>query len=258
MGAEKWWANVIEDTFTPFLAPNQPFPPALIQELLHTYSSSKGYDLYRDVFPFFNMLRFAKNHSKLNSPPGIWPWNKTIVGIITNSDNRVPGILSSFGLNVSSRRYGLNPQQKIREMFPAKVLDNDVDFTVLSYDVGFEKPDRRIFAAAEELLASTLDSTESSPDTPVSSFEKLYVGDDLTKDVFGAEDAGWSSVLMHRDGIDSQGYGLKMSEEDVEGEGENGGKRTVTKVGSLADLCAWRPGEQREVSPVRYLYTKKE
>jgi hypothetical protein len=91
MGAEKWWASIIENTFTPFLRPNQTFPHALTQELLHTYSSSKGYDLYPDVRPFFNMLRFANKRAKQNRTPlGLWPWDQTIVGIITNSDNRVP------------------------------------------------------------------------------------------------------------------------------------------------------------------------
>lgn len=260
MGAERWWTNVIENTFTPFLNPGQPFPSALTQELLRTYSSRLGYNLYPDVHSFFNMLRSAKTHSKYAESLGIWPWNKTIVGIITNSDDRVPGILSSLRLKISSRRYGLealNKKEEMRRREPSKVRDDDVDFTVLSYDVGFEKPDRRIFAAAEEMLASTLDSTESSSDTPASSFEKLYVGDELIKDVFGAEDAGWSSVLLHRDRTDGQGYGLKVSEGKMEGEGEDVKKRTVMKVGSLVDLCAWRPGKQDEVSRLRYVHTQR-
>jgi FMN phosphatase YigB (HAD superfamily) len=244
MGAEKWWANVIEDTFRPFLTPDQCVPPALTQELLRRYSSKKGYELYKDVRGFFNMLRGARP----DSPSGIWPWNRTVVGIITNSDDRVPGILSSLGVIVSPRRYGV----EAREEVGTRVKKKDVDFTVLSYDVGFEKPDRRIFAAAEELLASTLDDTNSSSTTPASSFEKLYVGDDIAKDIYGAEDAGWSSVLLTRDGIDNQGYGLKVSEEDVEGRG----KRTVTKLGNLSDLCAWRPREHPEASPVRYVQVR--
>jgi len=258
MGAEKWWANVIEDTFTPFLTKDQTFPPALTQELIRTYSSGLGYKLYPDVKPFFNMLHYARNIPRHHSLPGIWPWDRTIVGIITNSDNRVPEVLTSLRFKMSSLRYGHDAHQKIKNKRSRRGQDQDVDFTVLSYDVGFEKPDRRIFAAAEELLASTLGASESSSDSPASKFEKLYVGDDLTKDAFGAEDAGWSSVLVQRDGIDCQGYGLKVSEEQVEGEGEDGEKRRVTKVGSLADLCAWRPGKEHEAFPVRYIFTKRD
>ncbi|KAG9192753.1 hypothetical protein G6011_11487 [Alternaria panax] len=255
MGAKKWWSNVIEDTFKPFLHEGQPFPPALTQELLRTYSSQSGYNLYGDVLPFFRLLRSTRALSNSSGSPGIWPWERTVVGIITNSDDRVPSILRSFHLRTSYRRYGLETQGNV-DTGSRKGRTPHVDFTVLSYDVGFEKPDRRIFAAAEEMLASTLESTGSGSDAPASSFEKLYVGDDLTKDVFGAEDAGWSSVLVERNGINDQGYGLKVSEEEFEREGEVRGKRTVTKAGSLVDLCAWRPGRGPEASPLRYVYTK--
>jgi FMN phosphatase YigB (HAD superfamily) len=242
MGARTWWSNVIEDTFKPFLSAGQPFPPALTEELLRTFSSNSGYNLYPDVLTFFRVLRA---HSKRNKPSAIWPWNKTIVGIITNSDDRVSGILNSLKVKTSSRRYVPGAQKNKEEQHRNKWVD-DVHFTVLSYDVGFEKPDRRIFIAAERMLALTLDSTGFSSDTPASSFEKLYVGDDLMKDVFGAEDAGWSSVLVKRDQFPST-----LSKEEFEQEGETGGKRTVSTVGSLMDLCAWRPGKD-ETSLVRY------
>ncbi|KAI4700556.1 hypothetical protein J4E81_003517 [Alternaria sp. BMP 2799] len=280
MGAEKWWAKVIQETFTPFLAPNQTLPKYLVPELLHTYSSRKGYILYPDVLPFFRMVRHMKNHRVRNGAHhGLWPWDKTIVGIITNSDNRVPGILSSFDLNISPRRYSgvaaspLNttisePLKKKKKRKEETEIEDDIDFTVLSYDVGAEKPDGRIFAAAEEMLAATLnDSRGSSFDTapPVSSFEKIYVGDDLHKDVFGAQDAGWSSVLLQRDAgaQGGQGYGLKMEEKGEEiGDGKevSSEKKLVPHVGSLLDLCAWpRQGsERRELSPVRYVYIKEE
>ncbi|KAL1799881.1 hypothetical protein ACET3X_000223 [Alternaria dauci] len=249
MGAEKWWSNVVEDTFKPFLSEGQPFPTALTEELLRTYSSRLGYDVFRDVHPFFESLQVRLNNEKVSR---IWPWDKTIVGIITNSDDRVPDILASMRLQVNPRRYGDGDQGGTERKFKSRPLD-DIDFTVLSYDVGFEKPDRRIFAAAEEMLALTLESMGSSTDTPASSFEKLYVGDDLIKDVFGAEDAGWSSVLVQR-GVTK---GLKVSEEEFEREGESGGKRTVTTVGSLLDLCAWRPDQEPERPPVRYVSPRR-
>jgi hypothetical protein len=97
------------------------------------------------------------------------------------------------------------------------------------------------------MLNETLHSTGSH--SIISDYEKLYVGDDLTKDYFAAQDAGWSSVHLQRDGKDNQGYGLRVAEEET----EDGERRTVERVGSLVDLCAWRPGERRKESPVRYV-----
>ncbi|KAI4644710.1 uncharacterized protein J4E78_009529 [Alternaria triticimaculans] len=259
MGAEKWWNKVIKETFTPFLAPNQNLPKYLVPELLHTYSSRKGYTLYPDVLPFFRMIQHMKAHRRRNGTShGLWPWDKTIVGVVTNSDNRVPGILSSFGVNVGPSRY--------QDMKPSNTKDGeyDIDFTVLSYDVGVEKPDRRIFAAAEEILDHKLEaaSMNSGEDFKAEEFEKIYVGDDLHKDVFGAQDAGWSSVLLERDAnlAGGQGYGLKMEEKGGE-IGEEGEvisqNRLVPQVGSLLDLCAWpRRPQRHEISPVRYVYIK--
>ncbi|KAI4958940.1 hypothetical protein J4E86_002660 [Alternaria arbusti] len=260
MGAEKWWAKVIKETFTPFLYPNQTFPKYLVPELLHTYSSRKGYTMYPDVLPFFRMIRHMKSHRvRYGTSHGLWPWDKTIVGVITNSDNRVPGILSSFGINVGPSRY--------HNMKPSNPKDGeyDIDFTVLSYDVGVEKPDRRIFAAAEEILDHKLEaaSVTSGEDIRAEEFEKIYVGDDLRKDVFGAQDAGWSSVLLERDAnlVDGQGYGLKMTEKSQKiGEGGEviSQNRLVPHVGSLLDLCAWpRRLGRHEISLVRYVYVEE-
>jgi FMN phosphatase YigB (HAD superfamily) len=69
------------------------------------------------------------------------------------------------------------------------------DFTVLSYDVGFEKPNKRIFAAADEMLASMLQQREVNPDE----WRKVYVGDEYAKDVVGATQAGWKAVLIDRE-----------------------------------------------------------
>ncbi|KAH6858871.1 haloacid dehalogenase [Alternaria rosae] len=268
MGAEKWWAKVIKETFTPFLSPNQAFPKYLVPELLHTYSSRKGYTMYPDVLPFFRMIRHMKTHQiRHGAHHGLWPWEKTIVGIITNSDDRVPGILSSFGVNMSPERYpGISDRRSGADVDApgSKGEEYDIDFTVLSYDVGAEKPDRQIFAAAEDMLDKKLKGVSFGDGIKpgVEEFEKLYVGDDLYKDVFGAQDAGWSSVLLERDAnaLGGQGYGFKMEDKGEErGEaGEAiGQNRLVPHVGSLLDLCAWpRRPAQREVSPVRYVYIK--
>lgn len=66
---------------------------------------------------------------------------------------------------------------------------DDIDFVVLSYDVGVEKPDRKIFDAARELSAIGSDLEPG---------ECLHVGDDFVKDVQAAEAAGWKSLKVDR------------------------------------------------------------
>lgn len=191
LGAEKWWANVIRRTFHPFLKPSQHVPDNLISELITHYSTGEGYHMYPDVLPFFRMLKNAAMQRAIHPP---WKWDKTVVGIITNSDDRVPSILESFGLKVGPRRVGSSAQRSA-EATP----EDDISFVVLSYDVGFEKPDRRIFDAATQMLQETLaESGQPAERQSVDDYEKLYVGDSLDKDYFGAEAAGWHGVFVDR------------------------------------------------------------
>lgn len=66
---------------------------------------------------------------------------------------------------------------------------DDIDFVALSYDVGVEKPDRKIFDAARDLgvMGNDLEPGEC-----------LHVGDDFLKDVQAAEAAGWRSLRVDR------------------------------------------------------------
>ncbi|KAF2644864.1 haloacid dehalogenase [Massarina eburnea CBS 473.64] len=192
LGAEKWWANVIRDTFKPFMKPSQQVPEALISELLTRYSTRAGYDIFTDVLPFFRML---KDPALRTSTAPAWPWNKTVVGIITNSDDRVPSVLESFGLRIGPRRVGSSAQRRVEA-----TTDDDISFVVLSYDVGVEKPNREMFQAAEEMLKETLaENGEGVEDTNIEDYEKLYVGDEFKKDYVGAKSAGWHSVLLDRE-----------------------------------------------------------
>ena len=107
------------------------------------------------------------------------------IGILTNSDDRVPQILSSFGLLVGPWRYGTHPPSQWRP------LDNyhDIDFVALSYDIGFSKPDPQIFKATKEMAQQAIKD----------SLECLHVGDDIEKDYEAAQAAGWRSVLLDRE-----------------------------------------------------------
>ena len=105
------------------------------------------------------------------------------VGVITNSDDRVPGILTSLGLSVGSRRCGRQPV--IQEPIEPN-SEEDINFFALSYDVGYEKPDPEIFVAAAELAGVS----------PVRGDWCLHVGDHLKNDYYGAENAGWDGLFL--------------------------------------------------------------
>ena len=116
------------------------------------------------------------------------------VGIITNSDDRVLSILSSLGLSVNPRRYGTNTSST-ESGVPVSANKNEtsnIDFLTLSYDVGFEKPSRGIFDAAKQL-----GNLGMSHDDRI---RYIHVGDDLDKDLNGAQQAQWEGLLLHRGG----------------------------------------------------------
>ena len=132
--------------------------------------------LYPDVLPFFQRLRALKQRSR-NKP-------RLLLGILTNSDDRVPLILASLGLKVNPWRLGMEAErvQKNSE------VHHDFDFVALSYDIGFEKPDRRLFDATKE-MANVYKAAN---------VKCIHIGDDLEKDYQGAEAAGWTGVLLDR------------------------------------------------------------
>lgn len=171
--------QVIRSTFLAIASPVTPLPEQLITDLLTRFSSSQGYQLYPDVLPFFSALQYIKKTPSQKSKPSI-----PTVGIITNSDDRVPLILSSLGLNVGSLRHGLS--KKSGSEPPA---GEDINFVVLSYDVGSGKPHRAIFDAAR--VAGLVDAALEH--------ECLHVGDNINEDYHGARDAGWKSLLLDRD-----------------------------------------------------------
>lgn len=111
--------------------------------------------------------------------------SKLEIGIITNSDHRVPSVLSDLGLHVGPRRYGTSTCALDLE----DSSQVNINFVVMSYDVGFEKPDRRIFDIARQL---------GSKGRLIEPNECLHVGDHIQQDFLGAQAAGWNSLLLNR------------------------------------------------------------
>ncbi|KAI9682806.1 MAG: hypothetical protein M1822_006296 [Bathelium mastoideum] len=205
MAAPEWWGNIIKKVFYPFLR-DDAFPPGLVPDLLTRFSSKDGYKLYPDVLPLFEKLR--KIRYQYQSDPEGWPWRRTTVGIITNSDDRVPSILESFGLRVGPR---FCPNVSSLRTDPEAEVD--IDFVVVSYDVGKEKPHPDIFHAARSavrLIAKDQDEEDLTT---------LCVGDEVSKDAIGSIKAGWEAVLLDRDSVyQGSERGILANVQEIAGE----------------------------------------
>ncbi|XEV02295.1 hypothetical protein FSHL1_007582 [Fusarium sambucinum] len=185
LGATKWWTNVIHNTFTPLLKDGQTLPQDLAPKLLHRFASREGYGTETGLIDAFKGLKGSPSRH----------YDQLVVGVITNSDDRIPSILSSLGLSVSPLRYGTDSDGNI-----TKNNIYDIDFHCMSYDVDVEKPDKRIFSAAESMLAQIISAHSGrnldESKAELSGWRKVYVGDDYSKDVIGSTNAGWKPVLL--------------------------------------------------------------
>ncbi|OAA81593.1 haloacid dehalogenase [Akanthomyces lecanii RCEF 1005] len=225
LGATRWWTNIIHTTFAPLIRENQPFPPALVPSLIRRFASDEGYEAQPDLVPALRALRRPKSQHGLD---------RVVIGVVTNSDDRVPSILSSLGLNVSPLRYGSEEAASPR---PGDVYD--VDFHCMSYDVGYEKPDVQIFNAADSMLARIITAREGEAPRleQAQSWCKVYVGDEHAKDVVGATNAGWHPVLLDADSQASEVARL----EDCPGQSLTDvfQLHPVVRVPSIRALASW-------------------
>ncbi|KAG6037218.1 hypothetical protein E4U19_002442 [Claviceps sp. Clav32 group G5] len=230
LGATQWWTNVIFNTFQPF-ARHQPLPADLAPRILERFSSSQGYHVEQDLVNTIKSLKQRRSGTA---------FDRVVVGVITNSDDRVPGVLSSFGLSISPLRYGSENK------FPVWHQSYDIDFTCMSYDAGVEKPHAAIFRAAEHLCTQVLSAadkchiSEADICRDEGSWHRLYVGDEYAKDVMGALNAGWSPVLLDQHDKADDMPGL---EQQTDQSITNVFQRSpVVKVRSIRNLVSWLLG----------------
>lgn len=64
--------------------------------------------------------------------------------------------------------------------------EDDINFVMMSYDVGSEKPASDMFDATKQML-------------PGQEWNLLHVGDDVQKDYYAAKRAGWEGLLLDRE-----------------------------------------------------------
>jgi putative hydrolase of the HAD superfamily len=120
---------------------------ACFEDLFQTFARPDAWQTFSDVE---DTLREARGRS-------------LHVGVVSNWDDRLHGLLEKLGL--------------------AKHFDS----RTISYEVGAEKPDARIFLTALRRAR-------------VTAGEALHVGDSYDEDVCGAERVGMRALLVDREG----------------------------------------------------------
>ncbi|KAL4799813.1 hypothetical protein BDV19DRAFT_354855 [Aspergillus venezuelensis] len=214
-GPRQWWEDVIRGCFARALESNPDskgqgkadVPDALIQDLLERFASKRGYKLYDDVGPFFRELRSRRMNTGSQ--------RKVVVGVVSNSDDRISPVLESLGVSIRDARAG---EEKTRQGNDLPGFEEerekhnstsnspspghgqeqrDIDFILTSYQAGVEKPDRLIWDTALRTAQQLEGQTETMAESE--EWERIHVGDDYKKDYRGAEDAGWRAYYLPRE-----------------------------------------------------------
>ncbi|KIV89151.1 hypothetical protein PV10_08743 [Exophiala mesophila] len=233
---EQWWSLLVNDAFSQVVKPDH-IPEDLGHRLYQHFSSADAYELYPDAQAFLESMKSLK--AQYTRPDG----PLVIVGVVTNSDPRVTQVLQSMQLQVgwSSTPPLVSPIRDALQskddnfffdtrspLYGAYNPDNDVDFVATSYEAGAEKPDRRIWDFARELLdmmprsraEQALDRHEThvSPrqhstgqmalamaqsfaaliSVEVGETRWIHIGDDFAKDYIGAESVGLDALFVDR------------------------------------------------------------
>jgi FMN phosphatase YigB (HAD superfamily) len=217
-GPRQWWTDVVRGSFAELSASPglveapADLPEGMVDEVLNRFASRKGYALYDDVIRFFDWLKvWRNNHPKAEGPKEAF--DRIVVGVISNSDDRVPAVLKSLGLGVGNVRadqdastvgcpgfeeWAKDATDMESSSLPNAPKINDIDMVITSYEAGEEKPHRLIFDVAKRQACKFVPNGNLSSAMD-GSWVCLHVGDDYEKDYKGAIAAGWSSQLLSRD-----------------------------------------------------------
>ncbi|PLB45787.1 hypothetical protein P170DRAFT_439508 [Aspergillus steynii IBT 23096] len=173
-------------------------PEDLVQGLLKMFASRDGYALYPGAESLFEYLRRVKRQGTASGP-----FDRVVVGVLSNSDDRVPAVLRSLGLRVGKVRADEDIESTRLPGFEERGggIDGglreeessgqqDVDFVVTSYEAGVEKPHRKIFDIARRQAERLVGCGQEDLD-----WTMVHVGDDLEKDYRGCLQAGWRGYL---------------------------------------------------------------
>ncbi|XP_015116075.1 rhythmically expressed gene 2 protein [Diachasma alloeum] len=160
LGWQKWWKNLVYGVFRdqhPGIS--EDVLEKVSHNLIKLYGTNKCWHLYpgtKDILSYLNE-------------------QDIVVGVVSNFDDRLEGILASTGL---------------RDHF---------SFILTSYSYGSEKPAHGIFQEALKLGGQARGET-------IKPAEAVHIGDNLKLDYVGAKDAGWYAFLMTHDCKTSEKY----------------------------------------------------
>ncbi|EKV04215.1 HAD-like domain [Penicillium digitatum] len=225
-GPRQWWEEVIRGSFRRVLSTGDVekhsedskdhIPDGMVEALLDRFAGPEGYALYDDVLPFFRRMRKLKSAHK-------WSFDRIIVGVISNSDDRVAAVLKSLGLTVGQMRADQDQSSMDLPGFEGRDMNKDaagehnrdptdrnleldIDMVITSYEAGQEKPDRLIFDVTRRQALKVARPWLTSR----TKFISVHVGDDLEKDYRAARDAGWESYWLPRDSLATEDFKAKQ------------------------------------------------
>jgi putative hydrolase of the HAD superfamily len=180
----------------------------------------QGIDVHRHQVRqlYFGTLREQQRTSPEEHPEfdAVGIWRSIIEGNATDFTRTLPAgkleqmplFLAEMSRGISRRRLGLYPHVRevldvLRERYPLAVVTDAqsahtrgelhkvglldyFDPIVISGDHGYRKPDRRLFQLALDEIG-------------VAAENAVYVGNDMHRDIFGAREAGMTTVLFESD-----------------------------------------------------------
>ena len=202
-GPKQWWDEIIRSALVRAMKEDNKeedaaIPDALVESLIGRFSNSEGYKLYDDVVPFFDKMKRLKCNDE-STPMRMF--NRVLIGIISNSDDRIPAVLKSLGLTVGDvraderRLLGFEGISKIDADHKAENDNNDIDLVITSYEAGEVKPSRVIFDIAKRQAHRLM---VRGGENDIGEWVYVHVGDDDENDYGGAINAGWHSYLLLR------------------------------------------------------------
>ncbi|OJK02971.1 hypothetical protein ASPACDRAFT_40288 [Aspergillus aculeatus ATCC 16872] len=225
-GPRQWWEEVIRGSFARVLdAPsstaaaaaaaaadsssstptNSTVPDGLVQHLLDRFACQDGYALDANADAFFTRLRHIKS-----TRTRLGPFDRVVVGVVSNSDDRVPAVLESLGLRVGMCRADQDVSSTQLPGFEMRGRDEDrvnnaegdegiydLDMVITSYEAGAEKPSPVIFEVARRQAMKLVGASEEDcHGSNNSGWTCVHVGDDYEKDYRAATEAGWRAFYI--------------------------------------------------------------
>lgn len=155
-GCRQWWRRLVYDTFVTAGLPESVVEDDSFENAFET--------LYGDYFGGSNAWELLPTTAPALASIRQWcDRNGCCLGVVSNMDDRLPGVLESLG---------------IRRNF---------DFVLTSYAHGAEKPSPTIFAEARRIAGID----ENAP--------ALHCGDSAKRDLIGAQRSGFRAVLLDAD-----------------------------------------------------------